>query len=311
MPAKLDCVVVGAGVVGLAVARSLAIDGREVVVLEAESRMGMHSSSRNSEVIHAGIYYSRGSLKACLCVQGKALLYRYCEERGIGHSRIGKLIVACNASERGELQRIRSMARANGVEDLEYLDGVDVRSLEALVDCHGALLSPSTGIVDSHELMQALRGDIEALNGVVLLDSPVSKLGLRRDKLEFQTAGERFVCNTLVNSAGLDAQMLVAGLPIKSANVPRRYLAKGHYFAYQGRSPFSHLIYPVPEPGGLGIHATNDLAGNARFGPDVCWVDSIDYRVDPKRCEKFYAAVRSYWPGLKDDALAPAPSGRK
>jgi len=311
MADKLDCVVVGAGVVGLAIARTLALAGREVMVLEAESQIGMHCSSRNSEVIHAGIYYAEESLKARLCVQGKDMLYRYCEAHHVSHKRIGKLIVAAERDDIEKLQAIGRQARRNGVDDLRFLDESEVNELEPAVVSHGALLSPSTGIIDTHELMTALQGEIEANGGAVVLNSRVWNLNVIDGGLQFDSGGQTFVCEALVNAAGLWAQELVDKSLSNSRPkaLPLHYLAKGHYFAYQGKSPFEHLIYPVPVPHGLGIHATNDLGGAVRFGPDVSWVDEIDYDFDEGLKPDFAEAIRRYFPGLDEEKLVPAYTG--
>ena len=310
MAERLDCVVVGAGVVGLAIARSLAKSGREVLVLEAESQIGMHASSRNSEVIHAGLYYPEDSLKARLCVAGKEMLYRYCEAHHVSHRRIGKLIVASTQGEIGKLEAIERQARSNGVCDLRFLDAAEVNELEPAVASCGALLSPSTGIVDTHNLMMTLQAEIEAAGGSVVLNSKVRNLFFRDGALQFDAGGETFLCKTLVNSAGLCAQELVSQLQplLQSAPLPAHY-AKGHYFSYQGRSPFQHLVYPLPFDGGLGIHATNDLSGAVRFGPDVTWVDEIDYNFDESRKPEFVKAIKSYFPGLDETKLLPAYTG--
>jgi len=312
MEEKLDCVVVGAGVVGLAIARTLALAGREVVVLEAESRIGMHASSRNSEVIHAGIYYSETSLKAQLCVQGKDMLYRYCEQHHVPHKRIGKLIVASSIDEIERLRAIEQQARRNGVDDLMLLDAAEVNALEPAIVSHGALLSPSTGIIDSHELMTSLQTEIEGQNGAVVLNSRVSQLGVTNGDLRFECSGETFSCETLVNSAGLWAQALTAdiGGRVRSQVPPEKLqLSKGHYFMYQGGSPFRHLIYPVPVNDWLGIHATNDLGGAVRFGPDATWVDEIKYDFDDSRKADFVEAIKLYFPALNEEKLAPAYTG--
>ena len=304
MADKLDCVVIGAGVIGLAIARALAMSGREVVVLEGEAQVGTHSSSRNSEVIHAGIYYPEKSLKARLCVRGKQMLYDFCVERSVAHQRIGKLIVASNTGDLDKLRELHRQAEANGVDDLRFIDADTVRELEPNVDSVGALLSPSTGIVDSHGLMSALQADVEAHGGVVLVKSLVTDINASDDGFEFDVGEAAFACRSLVNSAGLGA---VAVAPTEGS--PTIRFAKGHYFEYQGTSPFEHLIYPVPSGGGLGIHATNDLGGKVRFGPDVSWVESIDYEFDESRRPKFVTAIMSYYPGLDESKLVPAYTG--
>lgn len=309
MTDKLDCVVVGAGVVGLAIARSVARSGRQVVVLDAESQIGTHSSSRNSEVIHAGIYYPEKSLKARLCVRGREMLYRYCETHGIAHQRIGKLIVATGEAELPKLDALRQQAALNGVDDLQFITAEEARKIEPNVESVGALLSPSTGIVDSHALMTALQAELEESDGVVVLNSRVSNVNPFEDGIEFQVGDERFECVTLINSAGLGAVELMSDALCLADNAPTMHLAKGHYFSYQGKSPFGHLIYPLPSGGGLGIHATNDLAGVARFGPDVTWVDSLDYEFDESRKADFVAAIKNYFPDLDADRLIPGYTG--
>ena len=310
MTERLDCIIAGAGVVGLAIARSLAKSGREVLVLESEQQIGMHSSSRNSEVIHAGLYYPEDSLKARLCVAGKEMLYRYCEAHQVGHQHIGKLIVATQQADISKLEAIERQARLNGVDDVRFLDAAKIRELEPDVVGDGALWSPSTGIVDSHQLMTALQAEIETAGGMVVLNSKVTNLVLEDGELRFDVGGETFSCKTLVNSSGLSAQQLVSRLqPLsKAAWLPAHY-AKGHYFSYQGKSPFRHLVYPLPFDGGLGIHATNDLSGAARFGPDVTWVDEIDYDFDESRKADFVTAIKSYYPGLDEARLMPAYTG--
>ncbi len=308
---KLDAVVIGAGVVGLAAARALAMAGREVVIVEAEDAIGTHTSSRNSEVIHAGIYYPKGSLKARSCLAGKALLYEYCGTRGVPHRRCGKLIVAGNDAQLPELEAIQKKAHANGVTDLAWLTREQARSLEPQVECVAALHSPSTGIIDSHALMLAYLGDAEAHGAMLALRSSFRGAVVQDGGFELDVEGsERIFSRILVNSAGLHAPTvarLIDGYPKEKA--PRELYAKGNYYSLAGRSPFSRLVYPVPEPGGLGVHVTLDLAGQARFGPDVEWVERIAYDVDPRRAERFYAAIRRYWPGLPDGALAPAYAG--
>lgn len=313
MSEAVETVVIGAGAVGLAVARALALEGREVLVLEQERWIGSHTSSRNSEVIHAGLYYPRNSLKARFCVAGKQRLYAYCAERGVPHKRIGKLIVATNDEEVLILEGLRAKAAANGVTDLEWLDAKAVREIEPALGCVGAHLSPSTGIVDSHGLMLALEADAEANGATIVLRAPVLGGRVTARGFALEVGGEEpmtLECRLLVNSAGLFAPALarrIAGIP--PASIPRDHYCRGVYFTLSGRAPFTHLIYPVPEAAGLGVHLTLDLAGQARFGPDTEWIDGIDYTVDPRRGERFYAAIRRYWPGLKDGALQPGYAG--
>ncbi|MEO8020322.1 NAD(P)/FAD-dependent oxidoreductase [Polaromonas sp.] len=309
---RVDVVVIGAGVVGLAVARALALQGREVMVLESADGIGTGTSSRNSEVIHAGIYYTQGSLKARLCVEGKGLLYSYCAERGVGHSRCGKLIVATHASQIPQLQAIIGKAAANGVHDLVLLTREEAQVLEPALDCVAAVQSPSTGIVDSHALMLALQGDLENAGGIVVLNSPLAQAVCAPSAMVLIAEdGTELAARTVVNAAGLHAQALARrfeGLDVQ--HVPPSHYAKGNYFTLSGRSPFSRLIYPVPEAAGLGVHLTIDLGGQAKFGPDVQWVDSPDdLVVDPRRGEAFYAEVRKYWPNLPDGALIPGYAG--
>jgi L-2-hydroxyglutarate oxidase LhgO len=309
---QIDCVVIGAGVVGLAVARALALKGREVMVLESENGIGTGTSSRNSEVIHAGIYYPQGSLKAQLCVRGRVLLYAYCAERGVGHSRCGKLIVATSAAQLAQLEGIRAKAAANGVGDLVLLSREEAVAMEPNLSCVAALHSPGTGIVDSHALMLALQGDLENAGGMVVLNSPLLHAVCSPDGiLLIAVDGSRLLARTVVNAAGLLAPHLASRFEgLAAQHVPRAYFAKGNYFTLSGRSPFGRLIYPVPEVAGLGVHLTIDLGGQAKFGPDVQWVDSPDdLVVDAKRGEAFYAEVRKYWPGLPDGALIPGYSG--
>jgi L-2-hydroxyglutarate oxidase LhgO len=313
---RVDALVVGAGVVGLAVARALALAGREVMVLEGEGAIGTGTSSRNSEVIHAGIYYPAGSLKARLCVQGKAMLYAYCAERGVAHKRCGKLIVATTPSQLAALPAIVERARANGVDDLRQLTGEEARAMEPALQCLGAVYSPSTGIVDSHALMLALQGDLENAGGLVACRSPVRSLMVRDDGIEVVSDdGLRLLAQTVVNAAGLAACDLAAATEgLDPRHVPRAWYAKGSYFSRAGRSPFQCLIYPAPEPdkhlAGLGVHLTVDLGGQAKFGPDVQWTDNpLDLQVDPARGDAFYAEVRRYWPALPDGALLPDYAG--
>ena len=308
---KLDAVVVGAGVVGLAVARALAMAGREVVILEAEDAIGTHTSSRNSEVIHAGIYYSNNSLKASSCVAGKQLLYEYCVTHGVPHRRSGKLIVASHADQAGELKNIQQKAHANGVTDVVWMTRDQVLALEPELQCVAGLYSPSTGIIDSHALMLAYQGDAEAHGAMLALKSPLQKCEIVADGFVLSVYGsEAIKTAVLVNSAGLRAPSVARAMEGYRAELaPKELYAKGNYYSLTGKNPFKRLVYPVPEPGGLGVHVTLDMAGQARFGPDVEWVERIDYAVDPKRAERFYAAIRRYWPGLPDGALAPGYSG--
>ena len=311
MAEQVDCVVVGAGVVGLAVARALALRGREVLVLEAAPTFGTGTSARNSEVIHAGLYYPQGSLKARLCVQGRGLLYAYCAERAIPHQRCGKLVVATADAQREALRAVQAHALGNGVA-LQWLERDAARALEPALECVAALLSPSTGIVDSHALMLALLGDLENAGGLLALNSPLAQAQCAQDAIHIEAKdGTRISARTVVNAAGLHAPGLArcfAGLD--PALVPQAAYAKGNYFTLSGRAPFSHLIYPVPEAAGLGVHLTLDLGGQAKFGPDVQWVDGPDdLVVDASRGQAFYAEVRKYWPGLRDGALAAGYAG--
>ena len=316
MSADIDCVVIGAGVVGLAIARALAQSGREVLVAEATEAIGTGTSSRNSEVIHAGIYYPAGSLKARLCVRGKHLLYAYCAERGIPHKRLGKLIVATSTEQAAQLEGIAQRARANGVDDLQFISGEDAMRLEPALRCTAALVSPSTGIVDSHALMLALQGDLENAGGLVACHSGVRELAVTSRGIQVESLdGTRLLARTVVNAAGLHACDLAR--KIRGFNprlVPKPWYAKGSYFTLAGRSPFTHLIYPAPEPdahlAGLGVHLTLDLGGQAKFGPDVEWTASPDdLQVNPSRADAFYAEVRRYWPALPEGALQPGYAG--
>ena len=312
MTDELDCVVVGAGVVGLAIGRSLAIAGRNVVVLEAEPEIGMHTSSRNSEVIHAGLYYPEGSLKAELCVKGKEMLYEYCEQRHIPFQRIGKLIVAAHEEEQERLLAIRTQAEKNGVMDLRLMEQAEIRELEPAIVGQLALFSPSTGIIDSHSLMIALQADIESHDGIVLTHSRLSGVAVTSDGFRLLVDGtdDEFECEILINAAGLQAEQVARNIDgLSSQHVSAIRYAIGHYFAYQGKSPFQHLVYPLPIDGGLGIHATNDMGGMARFGPDVDWVEKIDYGFDESRLECFAESIRQYFPDLDVSKLAPAYTG--
>lgn len=315
---QLDLVVIGAGVVGLAVARQLALGGREVMVLEREAGIGTGTSSRNSEVIHAGLYYPAGSLKATLCVQGRALLYAYCEARGVPQRRCGKLIVATSPSQLAALPALLDKGRANGVHDLALWTAAQASTLEPALHCLAAVHSPSTGIVDSHALMLALQGDLEHAGGWVACHAEVSAMHPVARGIELHMAdGTQVHARTVVNAAGLDACRLALRTPgLNAASVPAPRFAKGSYFTLAGRSPFHRLIYPAPEPdqhlAGLGVHLTLDLGGQAKFGPDVQWVDDpADLQVDPARADAFYGAVRRYWPDLPDGSLLPGYAGMR
>ncbi|MFT3954892.1 MAG: NAD(P)/FAD-dependent oxidoreductase [Piscinibacter sp.] len=314
---SVDALVIGAGVVGLAVGRALARSGLETVVLERANAIGTGTSSRNSEVIHAGLYYPAGSLKARLCVAGREMLYAFCESHGVAHRRCGKLVVATSVEQHAALRATQAKAAANGVP-LQWLEADAARALEPSLRCSAALLSPDTGIVDSHALMLALQGELEAAGGALALQSPASGVFRERDRLVVDVGGDapmQLAAGVVVNAAGLWAPGLAARMPdLAAALRPQGFHAKGNYFALAGRAPFSRLIYPVPEQAGLGVHLTLDLAGQARFGPDVQWLppgspDDIDYRVDPSRADAFYAEIRRYWPELRDGTLLPAYSG--
>ena len=314
MADEVECVVVGAGVVGLAVARALALQGREVMVLESADAIGTGTSSRNSEVIHAGLYYPTGSLKARLCVQGRDMLYAYCAERGVPHRGCGKLLVATSSGQLASLESIRARAHANGVPDVRWMERHEALALEPALECVAALHSPSTGIVDSHALMLALQGDLEHAGGLVVLNTPLAHAECASDAMYLVAEdGTRLRARTVVNAAGLHAPALArrfAGLA--PVHVPHARYAKGSYFVLSGKSPFARLIYPVPEAAGLGVHLTIDLGGQAKFGPDVEWVESPDdLLVDPARGDAFYAEVRKYWPRLQDGALSPGYAGMR
>ena len=301
---RIDCVVIGAGVVGLAVAREMASAGREVVVLEATDTIGNGASSRNSEVIHAGIYYPTNTLMARTCVAGNKALFAYLRAKGIPHRRCGKLIVATSNAQVRELEKIKLQADANGVNDLQWLDPQQVTQLEPAVCCEGALLSPSTGIFDSHAYMLSLQGDAERAGAVFVFRSAVISGQIAADGIRLLVGGEEWLAATVVNCAGLGATAVASSLVgLDPRFIPRQFYAKGNYFSFTGQCEFSHLIYPVPDEGGLGVHLTLDLAGRPRFGPDVEWIEALDYRVDPERANRFYEAIRKYWPALPDGSL--------
>ncbi|MBN3807025.1 NAD(P)/FAD-dependent oxidoreductase [Paraburkholderia sp. Ac-20336] len=310
---QIECVVIGAGVIGLATARALAARGREVIVLEAAEAIGVGTSSRNSEVIHAGIYYPRGSLKAALCVHGREMLYDYCVERNVPHSRCGKLLVATSRSQIPQLESIMAKGRDNGVLDLMRISGDQAQALESALECVEAVFSPQTGIVDSHQFMLALQGDAERDGAVCAFHAPVQAIEARNGRFVVTVGGNASTTVSaacVINSAGLHANALARRIRgLDARHVPPLYFARGSYFSISGRAPFSRLIYPMPNEAGLGVHLTLDLGGQARFGPDVEWVDTIDYNVDPRRADSFYSAIRTYWPALPDDALQPAYAG--
>ncbi|MGV1821592.1 NAD(P)/FAD-dependent oxidoreductase [Agrobacterium sp. CG160-95] len=309
----IDAIIIGAGVIGLATARELAMRGLSVIILEGEKEFGSATSSRNSEVIHAGLYYPEGSLKARLCVEGRERLYTFCQSHGVSHRRCGKLIVAANADETALLAALKEKGNANGCDDLELVDATQALSLEPALNCVAALLSHSTGIIDSHGYMLALLGDAQDHGAALALNAPFERAEATGNGFRVHVGGKEplsLTCRLLVNSAGLLAPLAakqIEGLP--KHTIPEARFAKGSYFSLTGKSPFSRLIYPAPHTHGLGVHLTLDLAGQVRFGPDVEWVDTIDYAVDPRRMEGFGDAIRRYWPGLPEHALIPAYSG--
>lgn len=313
MTERVDCVVIGAGIVGLALARAVAATGREVVIVEQADMIGSETSSRHSEVVHAGIYYPPGSRKAEFCVAGKHALYAFCESHGIPHRRCGKIIVATSEDQHADLERIRENAAECGVRDLEWMTPEDVTGMEPEVRCVSALWSPSTGIVDSHALMLALQGDAEEAGAMLALLTPVTGGQVMNDGIRLDCGDDdamSVIADIVINSAGLHAQRVarsIAGVPPET--VPPIHYCKGNYYTLSGPAPFSRPVYPVPEKAGLGVHVTVDLAGQVRFGPDTEWIDEIDYDVDPARAEAFYEAVRRYYPALADGAIAPGYSG--
>jgi L-2-hydroxyglutarate oxidase LhgO len=313
MSDSVECVVIGAGVVGLAIGRHFAMAGMETVILESESHIGTGTSSRNSEVIHAGIHYAPGSLKAKLCVAGKQMLYDYCRDRRVEHSNCGKLIVATNTAQLDSLSHVVNEAALCGVDDLELFSGDQAREMEPELECVGAIWSPSTGIVDSHGLMVSLLGDFEAAGGMLAVKSPVVRGFCSPDGITLRTGGEseaELRTRYVVNAAGLNARDVALAMDgLEDDVIPDLYFAKGNYYSLDHRPPFSRLIYPVPDGAHLGVHLTLDLGGRARFGPDHEWADDINYDVDPAGAAAFYAAIREYWPGLTDDSLSPAYSG--
>ena len=326
---QVDTVVIGAGVVGLAVARALALSGREVMVIEKEVAVGQGVSSRNSEVVHGGLYYPTGSLKAKLCVRGKELLYAYCAKRGLPYQQCGKLIVATDASQMEKLAKIEAQAAANGVP-VQRLSSAQAKAIEPELECLAALLSPTTGIVSAHDLMTALQGDLENAGGMVALATQVESVRffkgnealsgvlIAQSAMDSGANAEQIELgfHHLINATGLYAPLLARRFEgLQSEHIPPAHFAKGNYYSLAGKAPFKHLIYPIPEAAGLGVHLTLDLGGQAKFGPDVQWLeginspDDIDYSVDPRRADGFYAEVRKYWPGLRDGQLTPSYSG--
>jgi L-2-hydroxyglutarate oxidase LhgO len=313
MTDQVDCVVIGAGVVGLATARALALSGREVLVLESARTIGTGTSSRNSEVIHAGIYYPSGTLKARLCVAGRRLLYDYVERRGVEYRRLGKLILATSEQEVAMLRKYEAQALANGVDDLCWPSLQEIRQLEPSVRCVAGILSPSSGIIDSHGLMLSFRADLEAAGGLLAFNATVVGGALDAERIELEIAGDatvRIIARTVVNCAGLEAQAVSAKLRgVAAESIPRRFLAKGHYFSMMGRAPFRRLVYPLANSAGLGTHVTLDLSGNARFGPDVQWIDEVDYGFDETRKPEFLQAIRLYYPAMELSRLQAAYTG--
>lgn len=313
MSEQVDCVVIGAGVVGLAIARRMALAGREVVILEAEEAFGTHTSARNSEVIHAGIYYASGSLKARLCVPGKQALYRYCAEHDIRHRAIGKVVVACEDAQIPAMHHYMEQARTNGVDDLRLLTRDELAELEPNVRAAAGFFSPTTGVIDSHGLMLAYLGDAESRGAALALASPVISGDITSDGIVLRVGGAEAMtlhCRTLINAAGLKAPAVarsIRGIPPQT--IPPTYYAIGHYYTLAGASPFNHLVYPVTRSDWLGVHVTIDLGGQVKFGPDFEWIDEIDYRFDESRAASFYEAIRRYYPKLQDGALHPGYTG--
>ena len=309
----LDCVVIGAGAVGLAVAAAMAAAGREVLVLESEDAFGTHTSARNSEVIHAGLSYAPGSLKATLCRQGRDLLYDYAAERGIGHSRLGKLIVAVETHETAGLQKYLDLAQANHVHDLQLLDQAGVHALEPEVCALAGLYSPSTGIIDSHALMLSYLGDAEQAGATLVLHSPVTGGQTTNNGIILEVGGAqplRVRARTVINCAGLWAHKLAASLQgMPAAHIPHIHYAIGHYYTLMGKSPFSHLVYPIAREAAQRVHVTLDLGGQCKFGPDISWRDNVDYRFDDSLVSQFESGIRRFWPGLPDHALQAGYTG--
>lgn len=313
MSEQVDCVVIGAGVVGLAIARRMALAGREVVILEAEAAFGTHTSARNSEVIHAGIYYASGSMKARLCVPGRKALYHYCAEHDVKHRNIGKVVVACEAAQVPAMHKYIEQARANGVDDLRLLSGNELAELEPNVRAAAGFFSPSTGVIDSHGLMLAYLGDAEAHGASLALASPVVSGTVTADGIDLNVGGAEAMsirCRTVINTAGLKAPAVASSINgVPAQTIPPTYYAIGHYYTLTGKSPFNHLVYPVTRADWLGVHVTIDLGGQVKFGPDFNWIDGIDYRFDESREPAFYEAIRRYYPALADATLQPGYTG--
>jgi L-2-hydroxyglutarate oxidase LhgO len=305
----MQVLVIGAGVIGLAVARAAALAGHDVTVAETTGGIANGVSSRNSEVIHAGLYYPTNSLRARHCVRGRRMLYEFCASHGVGHRKCGKLVVATDQAELAKVETIKQQGEKNGVEGLEMIGGNAARALEAELACTGALLSPESGIVDSHAYMRALWGELEDRGGMIAFETPVERISFKSPHWQVRFGGSdagTIDFDAVINAAGLGAQALARRIDNYPAEkVPRLVLAKGNYFSFAGRPVFSRLVYPTPVDGGLGVHVTLDLAGRMRFGPDVEWITEENYTVDPRRADAFYARIRGYWPGLPDKSLVP------
>lgn len=310
MTYSVETIIIGAGVIGLAIAREAALQGQDVLVIERHPHFGEETSSRNSEVIHAGIYYPAGSLKAKLCVEGRKLLYRYCVDHHVPHKRLGKLIVATNQDEFAVLQSIREKAAANTVNDLQSISAAQAMEMEPALSCIGALLSPSTGIIDTHQYMLSLVGQIEDYGGAIAYRTSFQSAATVSDGFEVRCDDTVIKCKNLINAGGLNAQTIARAINgLDQKYIPERYLTKGNYFTMNKPSPFKHLVYPVPNTASLGVHVTLDLAGQIRFGPDQEWVNDLNYDVDPTRAATFYDAIRNYYPDLSDGSLIPAYAG--
>lgn len=313
MTERTDCIVIGAGVIGLAIARELALAGREVVVLEAEDAIGTHTSSRNTGCIHAGINYPAGSIKNALALRGKAMLYRYCPEHGVGHRRCGKMLVAVEPERVARLAVIQATAAANGLDDLRILDTAEVREMEPELNFSGVLYSPSSGIIDPHDLMLAYLGDAEDHGAALALNAPVKKGRVVRDGVELNVGGAdpmRIRCRMCINAAGHGTHVIAAAIDgVPAATIPEVNFARGCYFVLQNKRPFSRLIYPLPGDYEKAVHVSPDMEGTLRFGPDTEFIDSVDYTVDPARADFFYRAARRFWPGIEDGDLVPGYAG--